>query len=48
MKFKLYDFLVEIMIGTFSIKLTQFEQIGSIGKLLISLGNLAIKFHYRN
>ena len=36
------------MIGHFSIKLNQFEKIGSISKFYISLGNLKVKFHFPN
>ena len=48
MDFKLFEFLEQFMISTFSIKSTQFEKTESIGKLFCSLGNLNIKFHFRN
>ena len=48
MPLKLFEFLDQFMIGTFLIKLTQFEKTGSIGKLFISLENLKIKFHFQN
>ena len=37
-----------IHVGTFPIKLNQFEKIGAIGKTFISQVNLIIKFHFRN
>ena len=45
---ELFEFLEQIMIDTFSIKLTQFEKTGSIGKNFISVGTSIIKFHFRN
>ena len=48
MPLKLYDFLEQLMIDTFSIKLNQFDKTGSIGKFFISLVNLKTKFDFRN
>ena len=36
------------MIDFFSMKLTQFDKTGSIGKFLIPMENLKNKFHFRN
>ena len=36
------------MLGTFYVKLTQFEKTGSIRKTLISVGNLIINLYFRN
>ena len=45
---ELFELLEQLMIDTFSIKLTQFEKIGSIGKNFISVGTSIIKFYFRN
>ena len=44
MPLKLFEFLEQFIMKSFLIKLTQFEKTGSICKILISLGNLIIKF----
>ena len=44
MALKLFEFVEQFMMDTFLLKLSQFEITGSIGKTLISLGNLIIKF----
>ena len=46
MALKLFEFLEQIMNGTFSINLTQFEKTGLTGIFFISLGNLKIKFQF--
>ena len=48
MALKLFEFLEQFMVDTFSLKLAQFEKIGSIGITFISLGNLIINFHFQN
>ena len=35
------------MIDTFLIKLTRFEETGSIGKIFISVGNMKTNFHFQ-
>ena len=47
MPLKLFEFLEQFIIDTLLIKITQFEKIGSIGKIFISRGNSIIKFHFR-
>ena len=44
----LSEFLEQLIISTFLIKLTQFEQTGSLGKVFIPLGKLITKFHFQN
>ena len=48
MALKLFEFVKQFMMDTFLLNLTQFEQTGSLGKNLISLGNLIINFQFRN
>ena len=45
---KLFEIAEQFMADTFLLKLTQFEKTASIGKTFISLGNLIIKFQFRN
>ena len=48
MPLKLHNFHDQFIIGAFSIKSTQSEKTGSIGKIYMSLESLIIKFHFRN
>ena len=48
MALKLFEFVVQLMMDTFLLNLTKFEKTGSMGKTIISLGNLIINFHFRN
>ena len=48
MPVELFEFQKQFKIGVVLLKLTQLEETGSTGKLLISLGNLSIIFHFRN
>ena len=48
MALKLFEFVEQFMMDIFLLKLTQFEKTGSIGKTIISLGNLIIIFHFQN
>ena len=48
MHLKLFELLEQFMVDTFLIKLTQFEKTGSTSKSLIPLGNLKVKFSFRN
>ena len=43
MDLKLFEFVEQFMMDTL-LKLTQFEKNGSIGKAIVSLGNLIINF----
>ena len=47
MTVNLFEFLEQLVIDNFFMKLTQFEKTGSERKDVISLGNLIIKFHFR-
>ena len=48
MALKLFEIVEQFMMGTFLLKLTQFEKTRSIRKTFISLGNLIINFHFQN
>ena len=48
MALKLFEFVEQLMMDTFLLKLTQFEKNGLIGKTFISLENLIINFHFPN
>ena len=48
MALNLFEFLEQLIIDNFFLKLTQFEKTGSIRKDYISLRSLIIKFHFRN
>ena len=48
MPLKLFEVHEQLMIDTFLIKSIQLEKTESIGKFLIPLGNLKIKFHSLN
>ena len=48
MALELFKFAEKIRMDNFSLKVTQFEKTGSIGKTFISLGNLIINLHFRN
>ena len=48
MALKLFELVEQFMMDTFLLKITQFENTGSIGKTYISLGNLIINFHFPN
>ena len=45
MALRLFEFVEQFMLDTFSLKSSQFEKTGSI---LFSLRNLIINFHFRN
>ena len=45
---KLFEFHEQLINDAFLIKVTQFEKTRSIGKILASLRNLKIKFHFLN
>ena len=48
MALKLFEFVEQFIMNTFSLKLTRFEKTLLIGKIFISLGYLIINFHFRN
>ena len=48
MALKLFGFVEQFMMDTFVLKLNQVKKTGSIGKTIISLGNLIINFQFRN
>ena len=46
MAFKLFEFVEQVMIATFLLKLTPFEKTGSIGKTFVSLRKLMFNFNF--
>ena len=48
MALKLFEIVEHFMMDTFLLKTTQLEKFESIGKTFSSLGNLMMKFHFRN
>ena len=48
MALKFFQFVDQIMMDTFLLKLTQLEKFESISKTFGSLGNLVTNFHFRN
>ena len=48
MALKLLEFVEQVMMDTFLLKLTQIEKTGSKGKTSISLGKLIVNIHFQN
>ena len=48
MALKIFEFVEQLMMDTFMLKLTQFEKSGSLDKTFNSMGNLIINFPFRN
>ena len=46
MALKIFEFVEQLMMDTFILKLTQFEKTGSLGITFISMGNLITNFPF--